>query len=52
MTKEELAEMPSYNLAEFVHNKWLQQSGKKGNDLFVAAVDDLVRAFMQVVAYF
>ena len=52
MTKEELAEMPSCNLAESVHNKWLQQSGKKGNDLFVAAVDDLVRAFMQVVAYF
>ena len=52
MTKEELAEMPSCNLVESVHNKWLQQSGKKGNDLFVAAVDDLVRAFMQVVAYF
>ena len=52
MTKEELAEMPSCNLAESVHNKWSQQSGKKGNDLFVAAVDDLVRAFMQVVTYF
>ena len=52
MTKEELAEMPSCNLAEYNYNTWLQQSGKKGNDLFVAAVDDLVRAFMQVVAYF
>ena len=52
MTKEELAKMPSCNLAESVYNKCLQQSGKKGNDLFVAAVDDLVRAFMQVVTYF
>ena len=44
--------MPSCNLAETVHNKWLQQSGKRGNDLYVATVDDYVRAFMQVVAYY
>lgn len=44
--------MPSCNLAETVHNKWLQQSGKRGNDLYVATVDDFVRAFMQVVAYY
>ena len=48
----ELAEMTSCNLAESVHNKWLQQSGKRGNDLYVASVDDMVRAFMQVVAYY
>jgi hypothetical protein len=52
LTKEELAEMPSCNLAETVHNKWLQQSGKRGNDLYVATVDDYVRAFMQVVSYY
>ena len=44
--------MPSWNLAETVHNKWLQQSGNRGNDLYVAIVDDLVRAFMQMVRYY
>ena len=44
--------MPSCNLAETVHNKWLQQSGKRRNDLYVATVDDYVRAFTQVVAYY
>ena len=44
--------MPSCNLAETVHNKWLQQSGNRGNDLYVATVDDLVRAFMQMVRYY
>lgn len=52
LTEEELVEMPSCNLAETVHNKWLQQSGKRGNDLYVATVDDYVRAFTQVVAYY
>ena len=44
--------MPSCNLAETVHNKWLQASGNKGGDLYVAAVDDYIRAFLQVVAYY
>lgn len=44
--------MPSCNLAETVHNKWLQSSGNKGNDLYTATVDDYIRAFMQVVAYY
>ena len=44
--------MPSCNLAETIHNKWLQQSGNRGNDLYVATVDDLVRAFMQMVRYY
>ena len=44
--------MPSCNLAETIHNKWLQQSGKHGNDLYVTIVDDYVRAFMQVVSYY
>ncbi len=52
MTPDELAEMPSCNLAETIHNKWLQQSGNKGNDLYVATVDDYVRAFMQMVQYY
>ena len=44
--------MPSCNLAETVHNKWLQASGNKGGNLYVATVDDYIRAFLQVVAYY
>ena len=51
MTTEKFAQMPNCNLAESIHNKWLQASGNKGGDLYVAIVDDYVRAFLQVVAY-
>ena len=44
--------MSSCNLAETVHNKWLQQSGNRGNDLYVETVDNYVRAFMQMVRYY
>ena len=44
--------MPSCNLAESVHNKWLQASGNKGGDLYMAMVDNYIRAFLQVVAYY
>jgi hypothetical protein len=40
------------NLAETVHNKWLQQSGNRGNNLYVTIVDDFVRALMQVSWYY
>ena len=52
LTQDQLAEMPSCNLAESVHNKWLQASSNKGGDLYVATVDDYIRAFLQVVAYY
>ena len=52
MSTDELVEMPSCNLAETVYNKWLQASGNKGGDLYVATVDDYIRAFLQVVAYY
>src|SRR5579875_60245 len=52
MSEEEFAEMPSCNLAESVHNKWLQASGNKGGDLYMATIDDYIRAFLQVVAYY
>ena len=52
LSEDELAEMPSCNLAEIVDNKWLQASGKKGGDLYVVAVDDYIQAFLQVVAYY
>jgi hypothetical protein len=51
LSEAELAEMPSYNLAEYIHNKWKQQSGDRGNDLYKATSDDFVRAFMQCSAY-
>ena len=51
-TEEELAEMPSCNLTESIHNKWLQASGNNGDDLYVATVDDFVRGFLQVVNYY
>ena len=48
---DERAEMPTCNLAETVHNKWLQQSGNKMTCLYEATVDDLIRAFMQIANY-
>ena len=42
LTPDEVAKMPSCNLAETVHNKWLQASGNKGDDLYIAAMDDYV----------
>ena len=44
--------MPSYNLVESVHNKWLQASKNKGGDLYIAVVDDYIHTFLQVVAYY
>jgi hypothetical protein len=44
--------MPSCNLAETKYNAWLQESGNRGNDLYVAIVDDFVRAFIQVSRYY
>jgi hypothetical protein len=44
--------MPSCNLAESMHHKWNQQFGNRGNDLYIATVDDFIRALMQVVRYY
>ena len=52
LLEAELAKMSLCNLAQIVHNKWLQQSYNRGNDLYVAIVDNLVRAFMQMVRYY
>ena len=51
LTADELADIPTCNLAETVHNKWMQASGKRGSDLFVATTDDWARAFMQMTNY-
>jgi hypothetical protein len=42
LSLEEMADMPSCNLSETVHNKWLQQFGHRGNDLFAATCDDKI----------
>ena len=44
--------MPTCNLVETIHNKWLQASGNHGSDLYVATVDDFVQRFLQVVNYY
>jgi hypothetical protein len=44
--------MPSCNLAESMHHKWNKQSGNRGSDLYIATVDDFIRALMQVVQYY
>jgi hypothetical protein len=44
--------MPSCNLADSMHHKWNQQSGNRGSDLYIATVDDFIRALMQVVRYY
>jgi len=51
LTTEELVDIPTCNVAEIVHNKWMQASGKRGPDLFVATYDDWVQAFMQMTNY-
>jgi hypothetical protein len=43
--------MPSCNLSETIHNKWLQQSSNRGNDLFAATYDDKIQAVMQMTNY-
>ena len=44
-------DLPLCNLSEIVHNKWLQMSGKRGNNLFDATCDDSIRAWMQMTNY-
>jgi hypothetical protein len=51
MITEEFAQMSKCNLAKSIHKKWLQASGNKGGNLYVAIVDDYIRAFFQVVTY-
>jgi hypothetical protein len=44
--------MPSCNLAETKHNAWLQESSNRGDDLYVANVDDFIKALIQVSRYY
>ena len=51
LSLDERADMPSCNLAETIHNRWLQQSGNQMTCLYEATVDDLIRAFIQTTNY-
>jgi hypothetical protein len=51
LSLEEMVDMPSYNLSETTHNKWLQQSGNRGIDLFAATCDNKIQAVMQMINY-
>ena len=44
--------MPTCNLSETMHNKWLQASGNKMVDLYSTTVDDYSRAALQSSGYF
>ena len=44
--------MPTCNLSETMHNKWLQALGNKMVDLYSATVDDYSRAALQSSGYF
>ena len=44
-------DLPSCNLSKTMYNKWLQMSGKRGNNLFEATCDDSIRAWMQMMNY-
>ena len=49
---EEEAVVPTCNLSEIVHNKWLQASGGKMIDVYHATVDDFAHAALQSFFYF
>jgi hypothetical protein len=46
-----MADMPSCNLSKTVHNKWLQQSSNRGNNLFAGTYNNKIRAVMQMTNY-
>jgi hypothetical protein len=52
LIESELTKMSSCNLVEIMHNKWLQHSSNRENDLYVATVDDFIRAQIQVLRYY
>ena len=52
LTFKEEAAIPTCNLSETMHNKWLQASGRKMIDVYHATVDDFARAALQSLFYF
>lgn len=46
MPIDECVEMPTWNLAEAVHKKWLERYANNMTCLYEATVDDMICAFM------
>ena len=44
-------DLPSCNLSKIMHNKWLEMSEKRVNNLFDTTCDDSIRAWMQMTNY-
>jgi len=42
ITVKEFVQMPNCNLAEFIHNKWLQAAGYEGGDLYVITMNEYI----------
>jgi hypothetical protein len=51
LSLEEEAAVPTCNLSETIHNKWLQASGNNMVDLYNATLDNYCRATMQSTAF-
>ena len=52
LTFKEEAVVPTCNLSETVHNKWLQASSGKMIDVYHAMVNDFTQAALQSLYYF
>jgi hypothetical protein len=48
---EERAEMSLCNLSKIVHIFWSSQSGKQGNKIYKATVDEFIPAYIQCTKY-
>lgn len=48
MTVDERSEIPTCNLAETMHDRWVQQSRNKMICVYEATMDALMRVFMQI----
>ena len=51
LTFKEEAAIPTCNLLETIHNKWMQASRSKMVDLYHATLDDYSRAALQSIGY-
>ena len=51
LSLDKRVDMPSCNLVETVHNRWLQQSGNQMTCLYEATMDDFIHAFMHTTNY-
>jgi hypothetical protein len=51
LSADEDAAVPTCNLAETIHNKWLQASGNNMTNLYDAILDDYCRAALQSTGF-